>query len=162
MRRHPALREFSDDHHQGLVRARRLRRAAAGEGEEPVEAARAFVRFFREETEEHFEKEERVLLPVAEASGVSPREPDIRRMLAEHAELRRLVRRLEEEADAGNVRPETLREAGGLLEGHIRLEERRVFPMLELELPERALDELGRRVAEFGRSGGAQGGGSNP
>jgi hypothetical protein len=29
MKRHPSLREFSDDHHQGLVNARRLRRAAS-------------------------------------------------------------------------------------------------------------------------------------
>jgi hemerythrin-like domain-containing protein len=162
VRRHPALREFSDDHHQGLVRARRLRRAAVGEGGEPVEAARAFVRFFREETEEHFEKEERVLLPVAEAAGVSPQEPNIRRMLAEHAKLRRLVRQLEGEAAAGTVRPETLREAGELLEGHIRLEERQIFPMLERRLSEQSLAGLERRVAEFGRSGGDQGGGSNP
>ncbi|QYJ14427.1 hypothetical protein Rxycam_00223 [Rubrobacter xylanophilus DSM 9941] len=159
MKRHPALREFSDDHHQGLVRARRLRRAAAGEGGELGEVAWAFVRFFREETEEHFEKEERVLLPVAEAAGVSPQEPDIRRMLGEHAEIRRLVRRLEEEAAAGNVRPETLREAGRLLEDHIRLEERRIFPMLERSLTEETLAELRRRIAAFSAD---QGGGSKP
>lgn len=159
MRRHPALREFSDDHHRGLVHALRLRRAASGEGGDLVEVAGAFLRFFREETEAHFEKEERVLLPVAEEAGVSMGEPGIRRMLAEHAALREVVRRIEAGISGGALRRETVGEAGDLLEGHIRLEEREVFPMLERLLPEAALAELERRVAAFGRG---QGGGSNP
>lgn len=51
MKRHPDLRRFSDDHHQGLVQARRLRRAAAGE--QPLDAAQGFLRFWREHTREH-------------------------------------------------------------------------------------------------------------
>ena len=38
MKRHPDLRKFSEDHHQGLVRARRLRRPADGEGTPSEEA----------------------------------------------------------------------------------------------------------------------------
>ncbi|HZY64254.1 MAG TPA: hypothetical protein VFE21_00010 [Rubrobacteraceae bacterium] len=45
MKRHPDLREFSDDHHQGLVNAFRLKRTASGEGVTPGEAARAFLKF---------------------------------------------------------------------------------------------------------------------
>ncbi len=50
MKCHPDLREFSDDHHQGLVKALRLRRSAAGEGVTPEEAARAFLKFWQEDT----------------------------------------------------------------------------------------------------------------
>jgi hypothetical protein len=43
MKRHLSLRKFSDDHHGGLVQARRLRRVAAGEEGSPTEAARSFI-----------------------------------------------------------------------------------------------------------------------
>jgi hypothetical protein len=54
MKRHPSLRKFSDDHHGGLVQARRLRRVAAGEEGSPAEAARSFLRFWEEDTSPHF------------------------------------------------------------------------------------------------------------
>lgn len=69
MKRHPDLREFSDDHHQGLVNALRLKRAADGEGVAPMEAARSFLKFWREDTSLHFRKEEEVLLPVVARYG---------------------------------------------------------------------------------------------
>ncbi len=43
MKRHPSLRAFSDDHHQGLVNARRLRRAASGEGASSADSALDFL-----------------------------------------------------------------------------------------------------------------------
>ena len=64
MKRHPSLRTLSDDHHGGLVWARRLRRAAAGEGDPPAEVAREFLRFWDTDTTLHFREEEEVLLPV--------------------------------------------------------------------------------------------------
>ena len=45
MKRHAGLREFSDDHHQGLVYARRLKRAAAHEETEFADAAGDFLEF---------------------------------------------------------------------------------------------------------------------
>jgi len=45
VKRHAELRSFSDDHHQGLVNARRLKRAAAGEETELADAARDFLEF---------------------------------------------------------------------------------------------------------------------
>ncbi|MDN5698299.1 MAG: hypothetical protein L0G70_10050 [Rubrobacter sp.] len=60
MKRRPDLREFSDDHHQGLVHALRLRRAASGQSGHPEEVGLAFLAFWREETSVHFRKEEEV------------------------------------------------------------------------------------------------------
>ncbi len=54
---------------------------------------------------------------------------------------------LSDEVRDGAVRPETLRSIGELLEAHIRLEEREVFPMVEETLPEEALKELSSRLA---------------
>ena len=146
MKRHRDLRKFSDDHHGGLVQARRLRRAAAGEGE-PLEAARAFLRFWAEDTRVHFREEEEVLLAVYARHGGDLDARPVREMVADHARIRGLVMTLGEEVGAGRVGRETLREIGERLEAHIRLEERRVFPLVEATLPEEALKEVGARLA---------------
>ena len=144
MKRHPSLRKLSDDHHGGLVQARRLRRAAAGEGGPPAEAARAFLRFWEEDTNPHFREEEEVLLAVyARYDGDLSAEP-IHKMVADHARIRGFVMALVEEERSGEVGRETLREIGERLEAHIRLEERRVFPLLEATL-----------IGEFFQDGGA-------
>jgi hemerythrin-like domain-containing protein len=146
MKRHPDLRKLSDDHHGGLVQARRLRRAAAGEGEPPLEAARAFLRFWREETRVHFAEEEEVLLAVYARHGGDLGAEPVREMMADHARIRGLVLRLGDEVASGEVDRETLREIGDRLEAHIRLEERRVFPLVEGSLAEEALGEIGARI----------------
>ena len=69
MKRHPSLGPFSDDHHQGLVNARRLRRAASGEGGNTASTARDFLDFWQSDTSLHFRKEEEVLLPVLARYG---------------------------------------------------------------------------------------------
>lgn len=150
MKRHPNLREFSDDHHGGLVQALRLRRAASGTGGEPAEAARAFLEFWREDTAPHFRKEEEVLLPVAaiHAGELLDREP-VLEMLVQHARIRGLTMRLGDDAERGKVRGETLLRLGELLEAHIRLEERVVFPLIEESLSERALREVADRLTVF-------------
>ncbi len=71
-------------------------------------------------------------------------------MLAQHASIRGLVMRLGDEVAGGGARPETLRGIGELLEAHIRLEERRVFPMIEDALADEGLEELASRLAQAG------------
>ena len=146
MKRHPSLRRLSDDHHGGLVQARRLRRAASGEGETPSEAARAFLRFWDEDTRIHFREEEEVLLAVYARHGGDLGAEPVRRMVSDHARIRGLVLGLGEEAESGKVDRETLREIGEHLDAHIRLEEREVFPLIEGLLPEQALREVASRL----------------
>ena len=152
MKRHPSLRKFSDDHHGGLVQARRLRRAAAGEGEPPAEVARAFLRFWDEDTSPHFREEEEVLLAVFARHGGDLGSEPIREMVADHAHIRGLVMELGAEAGSGKVDRETLRKIGEQLESHIRLEERQVFPLIEGLLPEQALGEVASRLGFAGCS----------
>jgi hemerythrin-like domain-containing protein len=149
MKRAAELRQLSDDHHQGLVQARRLRKAAAGEVVGPSEeTARAFLEFWQRETSAHFRREEEVLLPVLARYGqdVLGRGPVVE-ILAQHARVRGLVMQLSDEYADGGLRPETLGEIGELLEAHIRLEEREVSPMIEEVLPEVALKEVASRLA---------------
>ncbi len=150
MKRAAQLRELSDDHHHGLVQARRLRRAASGETDDPAEATRAFLEFWRRETKAHFRKEEEVLLPVLAWHGGDLSHEPLAEMLAQHARIRGLVMRLGDEVAGGGARPETLRGIGELLEAHIRLEERRVFPMIEDALADEGLEELASRLAQAG------------
>jgi mannose-6-phosphate isomerase-like protein (cupin superfamily)/hemerythrin-like domain-containing protein len=146
MKRHSSLRKLSADHHGGLVRARLLRRAAAGEGAPPAGVAREFLQFWEEDTSPHFREEEEVLLAVyARYSGDLDAEP-IRSMVADHARIRGLVMTLIEEDRSGEVSTDTLRKIGEELEAHIRLEERRVFPLVESYLSEQGLGEIGARL----------------
>lgn len=149
MKRSAELRELSDDHHQGLVQARRLRKAAAGEEVGPLEeTSRTFLEFWQRETSGHFRREEEALLPVLARyrQDVLDRGPVVK-MLGQHARIRGLVMQLSDEYADSTPRPETLGEIGESLEVHIRLEEREVFPMIEEVLPEAALKEVASRLA---------------
>jgi hemerythrin-like domain-containing protein len=146
MKRHPSLREFSDDHHQGLVNARRLRRAASGEGSNPASTAQDFLDFWRRDTSHHFRKEEDVLLPVLARYGGDLDERPILQMLTQHARIRGLAMQLSDELEQEEVRKDTLRTLGEQLEAHIRLEEREVFPLIEETLPEGGLQEVASRL----------------
>jgi iron-sulfur cluster repair protein YtfE (RIC family) len=147
MKRTPELRTLSEDHHHGLVQARRLRKAAEGEETNSAEAAvKGFLDFWQKETALHFRKEEEILLPImARYGGDLSREPLVE-MIQDHAHIRGLVMQLSDETMGGNVRPETLHEIGERLEAHIRLEERVVFPLIEESLSEAALTELAARL----------------
>jgi hemerythrin-like domain-containing protein len=147
MKRAPELRDLSDHHHQGLVQARRLRRAATGEETTTPEAtAEAFLKFWQEETTAHFREEEEALLPVLARYGGDVGHGPVAEMLAQHAQIRGLIMELSDEVRKGAVRSETLEGIGELLETHIRLEECEVFPMIEEILPEEGLKEVASRL----------------
>ena len=104
MKRHPSLRQFSDDHHQGLVNARRLRRAASGEGASSADTARDFLDFWQRDTSLHFRKEEEVLLPVLVRYAVVLGERPIPLMLTQHARIRGLAMQLSDELKQDTIR----------------------------------------------------------
>ena len=135
MKRHPALIPLSHDHHRALVEARRLRQAA--DTPESATAATAFLRFFADETARHFREEEELLFPsVLEFEEARER---LVQALLEHQRLRALTARLEQLVSTGGEVDETMRELGHLLEAHVRLEERELFPLIEQlveDLPE--------------------------
>lgn len=127
MKRHPALIPLSHDHHHALVEARRLRRAA--DTPESAAVATAFVRFFAEETVAHFREEEELLFPLV-VDLDEARELLVQALL-EHQRLHALTARLQQNVAAGGEIDSVMRELGKLLEAHVRLEERRLFPLIE-------------------------------
>lgn len=138
MKRHPALRDLSSDHHQALVQAHRLQRAS--HAERPASIA-GFLEFWRADGQRHFCEEEQALLPFFARWGELDCAP-IAQMLREHALIRRDAQCLIE----GETSAEICQRLGAQLEAHVRLEERVVFPLIEAALPEAALNILTARL----------------
>ena len=128
MKRCAALRTMSNEHHQGLVLAKRAQKAAGTEAAE--KAWQQIQARFAAELEPHFQAEEMVLLPALERVGETEL---VRRTCADHAELRRMIHEGGVQAMAGFAE---------LLIQHIRFEERELFETAQQQIPPDELDEL--------------------
>ena len=143
MKRHPALIPLSRDHHSGLAQALRLRRAAAGgDASARLVAAREFVEFFRNEERVHLRHEEEELFPLF-LRHVRSQPAPLRQARLQHMQLEGFARKLAIGVAAGIVDRETLDATGELLDAHIRLEERQLFPLMEELVPDDELRRLG-------------------
>jgi hemerythrin-like domain-containing protein len=139
MKRHPDLQSLSRDHHQALIVARRLQHV---EDEDPIAARTAFLEFWRRHGQLHFRIEEEVLLPgFASAGGAD--DPAITRVLHEHAEIRLRALQLQ----GGTASVQVQRALGELLAGHVRLEERELFPAIEATLSPERLSSMASALA---------------
>lgn len=141
MKRHPSLVPLSHDHHHALVEARRLGRGADGEDSERRAVTAGFLRFFSTETVRHFREEEERLFP-ALVGGNGAGSDLLVQALLEHQRIHALVGRLERGLAAGEADAATMRELAELLVAHVRLEERRLFPLIEEVVSEEALSRL--------------------
>ncbi len=132
MKRVLQLRDLSEDHHHGLVLARKAKMAASGqEGPSGPEMWAEVEAVFKSELEPHFEIEE---LFVGEALKAAGELQLAQRLFDEHASLRRFL-------IPGHRRTvDDLRRFGELLEQHIRFEERELFQVAQDKLTG---DELG-------------------
>lgn len=131
LKRHPALQPLSREHMNGLIQARRLTRAADTDDTElRREAVAGFVAAWHAEIREHFDDEERILLPLTGNPALRER------LLKEHELLRAAARRCIEETDAVIRDSEFLRRAGAALHDHIRWEEREYFEQIQRDHPE--------------------------
>lgn len=135
MKRHPSLVPLSHDHHHALVEARRLGRGADGEESERRASTAGFLRFFSTETVKHFREEEERLFPALVGGDEAGGELLVRALL-EHQRIHALVGRLERGLAAGEANAASMRELAELLESHVRLEERRLFPLIEAVVSE--------------------------
>ncbi len=125
MKRIPALRRLSADHHRGLVLARQARTTSDASltwGE--------IQRQFRVELDPHFELEENGLLPALSAVGELEL---VERTLAEHRAMRALI------ATGG---PADLERFAALLDDHIRFEEAVLFETAQRLLSSEALARI--------------------
>jgi hemerythrin-like domain-containing protein len=144
VKRHTALIPLSHEHHTALVAARRLRQGA--DGPEPAAEAAAFLAFFAAEAIPHFREEEELLFP--HVAGRAEAQELIVEALLEHQRLHAHAGELTHQVAGGAVDPDLMRALGKLLESHVRLEERKLFPLIEQLLPEETLDALALRAGE--------------
>ena len=123
MKRVPALVPLSHDHHDGLMRAFRLRRALES-GRRALQDQVALLGAFLESSLiPHFRAEEEVLFPRVRALLADDAPLDAR--IAEHREIESRIRLLA--LSRGPYAPEDVEALADLLERHIRAEERQLF-----------------------------------
>ena len=134
MKRHETLIPLTHDHHHALAQVRRLRRAADQDVDERRSVCDHFLRFFNHDTVEHFRQEEELIFPLAAAAGEA--QEVLERALVEHVVIHAAVRSLQQEQKDGGPTPEAISKVSGLLEEHIRFEEKVVFPLLQSIVPE--------------------------
>lgn len=123
MKRIQELRLLSEDHHHGLVLARRACRAARGEkGLSVTKVWGEIEQKFRDELEPHFQIEEKHLAPPL---GSHVKLELLSRFFRDHQLLRYFV------YDRTARTQSALREFGETLERHIRFEERELFEIAQ-------------------------------
>jgi hemerythrin-like domain-containing protein len=152
MKRHPELHPLSEHHHHVLVLALEIRRAAESSAPDRFQRlqalAESLLRFWTESGQTHFMEEEQVLLPRYARHFRLDEDPEIMRMLADHAAIRAQIEDVRESL-AGNSSPEPLIALGRLLHDHVRLEEDPLFPRVEKELSELELSSVGSQLTRL-------------
>jgi iron-sulfur cluster repair protein YtfE (RIC family) len=149
MRRSAALASLSRDHHEALVLAQKLRRATPA----TVTTSReSFLAYWQAHGQNHFRLEEEVLFPAYAAHG-DPHHALIARALCDHVAIRHHAQAL---AGAAEPTLDALHELGHQLAAHVRLEERRVFPLIEQAMPSDELAVLARALSPSTPSAGTR------
>jgi hemerythrin-like domain-containing protein len=140
-KRHDALLPLTHDHHHALVQARRLIAAADADEKTRSEVAEEFLRFYEEHTLLHFHEEEEELFPRLLGRVEEP-PPELVQVLIEHVQMHGMVQDLRDAAAEGAPSGEDLKKLGETLRGHVRLEENKLFPLIEEALSGGDLDRL--------------------
>ena len=136
MKRLPELQALSEDHHSGLVLARKAKKAAAGEDGFSTRNVWADVEArFKTELEPHFQIEESFIASNLEAQGESRL---AKRLYEEHETLRQFLF-----PESGRTSAD-LQSFGELLEKHIRFEERELFEVAQNSLSPDVLRAVAR------------------
>jgi iron-sulfur cluster repair protein YtfE (RIC family) len=129
MKRHDALVPLSRDHHGALILAKLLQKGAPAYKELPTDLpgkAAYASRFFDNELTPHFAAEEKCLLGYAKGvdAGIDAL---LETMKEQHLQLRTLFGQIATATDLATHLDAT----GALLEAHVRMEERQLFPLIQ-------------------------------
>ena len=118
IKRLPELEGISREHHDGLLLCWKIR-AGTAKGVAPARIQRYCRRFLKEHLKPHFDIEESVLFPI-----LGHEHPGVRKAMAEHRRLQRLINGRSDAALAISLVEEEL-------EAHIRFEERQLFNLIQ-------------------------------
>lgn len=121
IKRHPAIVEYSKDHHFGLLLVWKIRQGVKYKIEKERIGAYVYM-FFQNDLKSHFDEEEKFLLPLL------PQANKLRvKLEEEHKELKQYIAAIIKD----DFQYETLNKFANLLESHIRFEEREFFQHLQ-------------------------------
>ncbi len=140
LKRHPALVPLSQDHHFGLLLTWKIRQGFKRD----IDRKRImkYVDYFvNEHLEEHFQNEENHLFSYLAKNDLLRKEAE-----GQHESLRALFRKM---AASANVEEEDLTTFANDLESHIRFEERKLFPYIQVELLEDDLKEFQQKMEQI-------------
>jgi iron-sulfur cluster repair protein YtfE (RIC family) len=139
MKRHEALAPLSREHHSALPLAQLLKKdAPVYKGLPTLHAEKLIyaVKFYKDNLQTHFSKEEELLAKVKQYH------PEIERLaceiIDEHQQLTNLFNNISKENNLIN----SLDELGRAMESHIRKEERVLFPLIQQYCPEEILNTI--------------------
>jgi len=140
IKRHNSLQPLSRDHHRGLILAQVLKKSAPAYRGLPttLEGKKQYsISFYNTELVKHFKLEEEILFPLVNGRN-SEIDKLVEQIINEHRQMKRMIIEIQKTAELENK----LDEFGRLLEKHIRIEERKLFPKIEKTLTEVQLFEL--------------------
>lgn len=139
--RAPQLQGFAEIHHEGRLLCWKIR-AGNKRGVAPARIRRYCQRYLRTRLKPHFEVEENVLFPIL---GLD--HPGVRRAMAEHRRLQRLINGRTDAVMAIMLVEEEL-------EAHIRFEEQHLFDLIQQVATPGQLQEVEQaHDAQFGHNG---------
>lgn len=152
MKRHESLHPLSEHHHHVLVLSLEIRRAAESSAPERNQRLRqlaeSLLQFWDQSGQTHFAEEEQVLLPKYARHIRLDEDPEVMRMLADHASIRAKIEDVRESLSA-TFAPEAVIELGRMLHDHVRLEEDHIFSRIEKILGETELNSVGSRLTRL-------------
>ena len=137
LKRHPALIPLSQDHHFGLLLTWKIRQGF----NRGIETQRilGYVEYFvNEHLEKHFQNEEQYLFSYLAKNDLLRKEAE-----DQHEYLRKLFRKM---TSGSAVEEADLKEFADSLESHIRFEERKLFPYIQVELTDEDLKEFREKM----------------
>jgi len=137
------LRRLSEDHHHGLVLARKA--LAARDSVAAAKVWREVEEKFPTELEAHFGIEEDHLAPPLRRAG---EEGLVKRLLEEHRRLRSVL------GEASERSVHALHQFGTALEAHIRFEERELFEAAQRLLTPEELESIEKACRRLPPRGG--------
>lgn len=131
MKRHESLVALSRDHHFGLLFCWKLRQGL--KKGVALERMQPYVSYFwQHHLQQHFEEEEKLLFTLLHDHLTE-------QAMTEHKYIRQLA---EAVIHASDIQSHQVEKLADTLDDHIRFEERKLFPHLEEQLPEKQLAEL--------------------
>ncbi|WP_066186652.1 hemerythrin domain-containing protein [Gracilibacillus timonensis] len=151
MKRHEALNPLSHHHHHTLTQALELQRAGTEKSQKGyTELLRDLIGFWERDGNNHFRDEEEVLIPLYLEHADSIEMDLVKEILYQHAQIRSSIQHLREDRQTSY---KEMNELGELLNNHVRLEERQLFPLIEQAVPEKYLYQANGRFHRDSHSG---------